>query len=176
MIDPTAFIHPKAHVDEDVTIGARTKVWQFASITRGTVLGEDCSVAPFAVLDGPHFGDRCIISMHVAMGPGFYIGNDVFIGPGVVFANDLWPRVSKDGWDADKFRNGFCTIRVWHGAAIGANAVILPGVVIGHNAVIAANSTVGGNIPDDHVHCRNGVVVPLSKFGTRRRMHEADPC
>jgi acetyltransferase-like isoleucine patch superfamily enzyme len=170
MIDTAAFIHPKAHVEES-TIGARTKVWQFASITRGTVLGEDCNVAPFAVLDGPNFGNRCIVSMHVAMGPGFQIGDDVFIGPGVVLCNDGWPTVSKDGFDADKLRNGFVTIRVGDGAGIGAGAVVLPGVIIGKGAFVAAGAVCDRSVPDGHLFTRTGVIKLLPE--NRRRMRAA---
>jgi acetyltransferase-like isoleucine patch superfamily enzyme len=169
-VDPTAFIHHKAHV-QDSSIGARTKVWQFASITRGTVLGEDCNIAPFAVLDGAKFGNGCIISMHVAMGPGFEVGDRVFIGPSVVFCNDGWPTVSKEGFDADKLRNGFVTIRVGDDAGIGAGAVILPGVTIGKGAFVAAGAVCDRSIPEYHLFTRTGVIRPLPD--NRRRMRAA---
>lgn len=172
-VDPTAFIHEKAHV-EGSRIGARTKVWQFASVTRGTVLGEDCSVAPFAVLDGPVFGDRCIVSMHVAMGPGFRVGNDCFIGPGVVFCNDAWPSADKTGWDADMLRSGRCvTIRMGDGAGVGAGAVILPGVNIGNDAFVAAGATCGRDVPAGHLFKRDGSVVEINTAWARKRMRAA---
>jgi len=131
LIHQTAFIHPLAHVD-GATIGARTKVWQFASITRGTVLGEDCSVSPFAMLDGSVYGDRVIISGGVMAGAGFKVGSDVFLGPNVVLANDCWPFASKDGYRDDLLRNGeHWAVIIEDGAAIGAGAVILPGITIG---------------------------------------------
>lgn len=170
MIDQAAFIHRLAHV-EDATIGARTKVWQFASITRGTVLGEDCSVAPFAVLDGPTFGNRCIISMHVAMGPGFSIGDDVFIGPSVTFCNDAWPTVNKAGWDVTEFHRGAVTIRVGNGSSIGANAVILPGVVIGDGCMIAAGAVVSKDVADHCLYRRDGTIDHI--LGRPRRMRLA---
>ena len=84
MIHFEAFIHPKAHVDrETVRLGAGTKVWQFASITRGTIMGEDCSVSPHAMLDGSIYGDRVIISAGYAAGAGFKVGSAVFLGPNV---------------------------------------------------------------------------------------------
>lgn len=170
MIAESAVIHRLAHVDQS-TVGPRTKVWQFASITRGTVLGEDCNVAPFAVLDGPFIGNRCIISMHVAMGPGFETGDDVFFGPGCVLCNDGWPTVSKEGFDADKLRNGFVTIRVGNGAGIGAGAVILPGITIGAGAFVAAGAVCDRSVPDYHLFTRTGVIRPLPD--NRRRMRAA---
>src|ERR1044072_273206 len=138
-IDPEAFIHPKAHVDS-ATIGPRTKVWQFASVIRGAVLGADCNVASCATLDGPRFGDRCIVSQGVAMGPGFWFGNNIFVGPDVTICNDRGRRFDKKGFDVSRFDGRHWAVVVKDGAAIGANAVVLPGVVIGRNAVVAAGA------------------------------------
>lgn len=171
--DPEAFIHPLAHV-EGSRIGAGTRIWQFASVTRGTILGRDCSVAPFAVLDGPRFGDRCIVSMHVAMGPGFEVGSDVFIGPGVVFANDAFPTVSKTGWDAEALRDGRCvTIRVGNRVGIGAKAVILPGVTLNDGCFVAAGAVCGEDVPAGHLFKRDGSVVEINTAWAKRRMKAA---
>mgnify|MGYP000087069306 CR=1 FL=1 len=70
-IDQTAFIHPKAEVHRDVTIGARTKIWQFASLLRGAVLGDDCTMASGACFDGSRAGNRVILCHNLAAGPGF---------------------------------------------------------------------------------------------------------
>lgn len=144
-------IHPLAFVDGTVTIGALTKVWQFASVIRGAVLGRECTVASNVTLDGPRFGDHCIICPGVDMGPGFLVGNDVFVGPNVVMCNDAWPRTHKTGWDRDEIEqavaNGrFCVV-VEDGASIGANAVIMPGVRIGNGAMIAAGAIVCRDVP-----------------------------
>ncbi|MFN3858123.1 MAG: DapH/DapD/GlmU-related protein [Caulobacter sp.] len=162
-------IHPLAHVDPDCEIGEGSRVWQFASVTRGTVLGEGCSIAPFAVLDGPILGARCVVSMHAAIGPGFVIGDEVFIGPSVTFCNDAWPSVSKDGWSADELRAGAVTIRVGDRTSIGANSVLLPGIVIGEGCMIAAGSVVSRDVPDGHIWRRDGKAEPLWS-GKRRRM------
>lgn len=167
------FIHPKAHV-EDATVGPRTKVWQFASVTGGTVLGADCSVSPFAMLHGPRFGDRCIISGGVMMGPGFHLGDEVFIGPNVTLCNDVWPRAEKTGFDAEGLRSGrIVTVRVGDGASIGANAVILPGVTIGVGAMVAAGAVVDRNVPEHHVVGRDGRIVKINPAWARRRMRAA---
>lgn len=154
MIDPkevssefvTVQIHPLAHV-ENATLGARTKVWQFASVVRGAVLGEDCNVAHGAMIDGSKLGDRCVVGPNAAMGPGFLIGDDVFIGPGVVICNDRWPRTHKVGFDITPFLDGHYTVVIGNGASIGANAVILGGVVIGAGAMIAAGTVVRQDVP-----------------------------
>jgi UDP-2-acetamido-3-amino-2,3-dideoxy-glucuronate N-acetyltransferase len=161
MIAFSAFIHDNAVVDDTVTIGERSKVWQFASITRGTVLGSDCSVSPFAMLDGSIYGDRVIISAGFAAGAGFKVGSDVFIGPNVTLCNDLWPYADKDGYDDATLRGGekFAVV-IGDGACIGANAVVLPGVKIGPRAIVAAGAVVERDVPAGMVHRRNGYVSP----------------
>lgn len=173
-IDPTAFIHSRAHV-EGSTIGARTKVWQFASVIRGTVLGSDCNVASCATLDGSRFGDRCIIGQGASIGPGFVIGNDVFIGPNVTFCNDRWPCTDKRGFDAEALRDGFITICIGHGVSIGANAVILPGVEIGPGAMIAAGSVVNRSVPPHHLFIKNRI-EPIGSDRDFTRMRRAGSC
>lgn len=175
MIHHRAFVHPKAHVDADtVMIGAGTKVWQFASITRGTVLGEDCSVSPFAMLDGSIYGDRVVISGGVKAGAGFKIGSDVFLGPNVVLCNDCWPFATKEGYRDDLLRDGehFAVI-IEDGAAIGAGAVVLPGVRIGAGSVVAAGAVVRGNIPPGHIYQRNDYRALLPDDCRDRRMRWA---
>lgn len=173
MIDETAFVHGRAHVDQ-VTIGPRTKVWQFASVTRGTVIGADCTIAPFALLDGAHLGDRTIFSMYAAAGPGFVIGSDVFIGPGVIFANDAWPRANKDGFDAKALRDGSLVIvRVGDGASIGAGVIILPGHTIGEGAMVAAGVIVDRDVPAHSILTRAGEIVAIDPSRTPRRMKAA---
>lgn len=160
MIDPTARIHPLAHV-EGATIGARSRVWQFATVIRGTILGEDCNVASCATLDGPRFGDRCIISQGVAMGPGFKFGNDIFVGPNVTICNDRWPVTAKEGFDIDRLRNGFWTVIVEDLVGIGANAVVLPGIRISRGSMIAAGAVVDRNVPPFYLFRRDGKLTEL---------------
>lgn len=159
-IDASAFIHPKAHVEE-AKIGARSKVYQFASVTRGTILGQDCIVWPFAMLDGPRFGNRCKIASGVAMGPGFCFGDDCFVGPNVTICNDRWPAAHDDGFDIDALRAGRWTVLVGSQVSIGANAVVLPGVTIGHRAMIGAGAVVDRNVPENHLFRRGGWVEPI---------------
>lgn len=175
MIDPSAFIHPLALVD-GAAVGARSRVWQFASVIRGTVLGEDCNVASGATLDGPMFGDRCIISQNVAMGPGFVFGDDCFIGPNVTICNDRWPRADKEGFDAEAYRYGCVAVRVGNRVSIGANAVVLPGIEIGDDAIIAAGAVVNRSVKSAHLFRRNGTIRPMDPTWAMKRMWRAGEC
>lgn len=157
-----AFIHTKAHV-EGAHIGARVKVWQFASVLRGAVLGEDCVVGSCSVVDAAHVGDRCKIGHGAQLHPGTRIGNDVFVGPGVIFCNDAWPRVAVDGFDAVGLLSGdVVTTQVMDGATVGAGCVILPGVVIGVGAVVAAGVNLRRSVPNYHLVKASGAIVPLA--------------
>ena len=172
MIDKMAYIHPKAHTDDSVSIGPGTKIWQFASVIRGAKVGADCSIATGCCIDGSVIGDRCVIAHNLAMGPGFLIGDDVFIGPNVTFCNDAWPRASKHGFDARKFNSFQWAVIVEKGASIGAGAVILPGVRIGARAMIGANSVVTRDVEPDTLWMMNGETQEI--VHDKRRMRFAD--
>lgn len=175
-IDASAVIHPLAHVGDDVRIGARTRVWQFASVIRGARLGRDCTVSSGVTVDGAVFGDRCVIQQGVTLAPGMLFGNDVFVGPNVSICNDVWPRASKEGFDLAALRSGQWAVIVKDGASIGAGAVVLPGVVIGADAMVAAGSVVVRNVPDHHLWKRDGSVAPIDRDRLPRRMKRASPC
>jgi acetyltransferase-like isoleucine patch superfamily enzyme len=148
LISPLAFV-------KDATIGAGTKVWQFASVIEATI------------------GERCIISAGVFLGPGTLVGNDCFIGMSVSICNDMWPSVDKDGFDIEQFRAGKWAVIVGDGSTIGANAVILPGVAIGRGSFVAAGAVVDRNVPDGFLWRRNGYLTAMPENRRAKRMREA---
>lgn len=171
-VDPTAFIHRLALV-EGSTVGARTRIWQFASVIRGAVIGADCNIASGACIDGSEIGDGCIIAHNLAMGPGFRLGREVFVGPNVTFCNDLWPRAAKGGFDVTRYQGSDMAVIVADGASIGAGAVILPGVHIGAGAMVGANAVVTANVPDGHVWTGNGQIRPIRDEHLKERIRFA---
>lgn len=169
-----AQIHPLAHVQAGTEIGARTKIWQFASVIRNARIGEDCSIATCSIIDGSRIGDRCIVSHGAFIDPGIQIGNDVFIGPFVAMCNDAWPRVDKFEFDMNAFITGeFVTTRIEDGASVGASVVILPGVVIGAGAMISAGAVVDKDVPALHLFKRDGSMVQIDPARPVRRMRRA---
>jgi acetyltransferase-like isoleucine patch superfamily enzyme len=154
-----ATIHPLAYVDDTVRLGKGTIIRQFASLSRGVVMGEDCRVSPHVMMDGSRYGNGVIISAGFSAGAGFLVGDNVFIGPGVTLCNDVWPFASKDGYDDAALRSGekFAVI-IDDGAAIGAGAVLLPGVRIGKGSVVAAGAIVAHSIAAGMVFNANGYV------------------
>lgn len=175
MISPSAFIHARAHV-EGATVGPRTRIWQFASVIRGAWLGADCNVGSCTIIDGARIGDGCTIGHGVSLNPGIEIGPGVFIGPNAIFCNDLWPSISKAGFDIDALLSQeFVTTRICGGASIGAGAILLPGVVVGAGVMIAAGATVDRSVPPNHLFRRDGEMVQIDPHRARRRMIPAAP-
>lgn len=158
MIHWNAKIHPQACVDRDKChIGDGTRVWQFASIIRDASIGDNCSIGSCAVVDMAFIGDRCSIGHGAQVHPGVLIGSGVFVGPGAIFCNDMWPSVSKDGWDYDHL-GAVPVIQVDDGASIGAGVIIMPGVRIGKNAMVAAGAVVTKDVPAGELWLRNGML------------------
>lgn len=173
-VHPHAVIHPAAHVQVGCTIGARTRVWQFASVIRKAGIGEDCRIAAGAMVDGSIVGHRSIISHAAFIDPGMVIGNDVFIGPFVAMCNDVWPRTDKAGFDMEALISGeIVTTRIDDGASVGAGAILMPGVVIGRMAMVAAGAVVTGNVPDHCLYHRDGRIVEIDERREVTRMRMA---
>lgn len=154
-------VHPKAHVDDTCDVHPLATIWQFASVTGGTVIGRHTVVSPGAMLHGPVIGDDCRISAGVAMGAGFLVRDRVFIGPNVTLCNDAWPRVDKTGYRPDQYGPGQWCIVIEEEASIGANSVILPGIRIGRGAMIAAGSRVDADVPDSTLWFPDGTSVAI---------------
>lgn len=174
MIHDGPMIHERAYVDKDCSFGDGTFVWQFASVIRGAVIGQRCSIAANAIVDKAKLGDCVLVGHGASIHPGTVIENDVFIGPGSIICNDRWPRVSKAGFD-------FCalstrsTVVIKEGASIGAGAIILPGVVIGAGSMVAAGVVVDRPVPSGQILRRDGSLEPMPPDdGASRRMHYAD--
>lgn len=169
MIHDTAFIHPLAVTDGVGSIGARSRVWQFASVIRGAVLGEGCSVGACAIVDGAKLGDGCAIAHGASVHPGAVLGAHVFVGPGAVICNDAWPRTHKRGWSMPDRP----MVIADEGASIGANAIILPGVHIGRGAMVGAGVVCGHDVPEGMLMLDNQVCVPIGDEARKVRLRFA---
>lgn len=138
------FVHPQA-VCESANIGAGTRVWAFAHILPGAVIGAECNVCDNVFIENDVVvGDRVTIKCGVQLWDGMKVEDDVFIGPNVTFTNDKFPR-SKI-YPEKKSRT---VIR--RGASIGANATILPGLSVGANAMIGAGAVVTRSVPPNAI-------------------------
>lgn len=138
------------------------------------MVGEDCVIASVVLVDGARIGDRCRLQHAAALGPGAWLGCDVFIGPHVIICNDMFPQAGKTGFDIDSLRDKKCVV-IADGASVGAHAVILPGVTIGAGAVIAAAVAVDRDVPADHLFRRDGRIVPIDPERALNRMRLVRP-
>ncbi|MEG1427394.1 MAG: DapH/DapD/GlmU-related protein [Oscillospiraceae bacterium] len=137
------FIHESSYVDENVIIGAGTKIWHFCHIQSGAVLGENCVLGQNVnISNNVRIGKGVKIQNNVAVYEGVELEDYVFCGPSMVFTNDLTPR--------SKYPKGgkYVKTRVCYGASIGANATIVCGNTIGKWALIASGAVVTRDVPD----------------------------
>ena len=144
-----AYVHPTAHVEDDVVLGAGTRVWHQAQVRTRARIGARCIVGKGVFVDfDVVIGDDCKLQNYSCVYHGVRLGRGVFIGPHVVFTNDLRPRATDpqfrplaDGdWEVGETSVG-------DGAAIGANSTILPGRTIGAWAMVGAGAVVTRDVP-----------------------------
>jgi UDP-2-acetamido-3-amino-2,3-dideoxy-glucuronate N-acetyltransferase len=131
-----AFIHEKAVVEDDVTVGDGTRVWHHAHVRAGARVGADCNIGGSVFVgEGVVIGNGCKLINGAFLPAGVTLEDDVFVGPAVVFTNDLWPRAANPDWE-------LVTTVVRRGASIGANATVICGREVGEHATVGAGSVV----------------------------------
>ena len=130
----------------NVTMGRNVRTFGFVNLY-DCAIGDDSKIGTFVEIQrGVRIGRRCKISSHSFICEGVTIGDDVFVGHGVMFTNDRHPRASIDGqpitdqWTLEE------TV-VENGVSIGSNATIVCGVTIGANAAIGAGAVVTRDVP-----------------------------
>jgi acetyltransferase-like isoleucine patch superfamily enzyme len=134
----------------NVTCGENTKIIEPANLY-DCFLGSDCFVGPFVEIQkGVKIGDRCKIQSHSFICELVTIGNDCFIGHGVMFVNDKF----SEGGPAQGKKELWGHITIADHTSIGSNATILP-VSICANVVIGAGSVVTKNITESGVYAGN---------------------
>ena len=142
IINDGAFVHESSFIDDNVTIGSRTKVWHFSHIMSNCEIGDDCSLGQNVVI-GPNVsvGSRVKIQNNVSVYEGVTLEDDVFCGPSCVFTNVINPRSEIER--KDEYQK---TI-VRRGASIGANATIICGNDLGEYCFIAAGAVITKEVP-----------------------------
>ncbi len=136
------FQHPMAVVEAGAVIGRGTRIWAFAHVLSGAVIGEDCNICDHTFVEGRvRIGNRVTVKSGVYLWDGLILEDDVFIGPAAVFTNDLRPRSRKP---LDEIPQ---TV-LQQGCTVGANCTVLPGLTLGRWAMIGAGAVVTHNVPD----------------------------
>lgn len=136
--------HPNALV-ESQQIGPGTRIWAFAHVLPGAVVGADCNLCDHTFLENDVvLGDRVTIKCGVQVWDGVTLEDDVFVGPNATFTNDTFPR-------SRQYPEDFARTVVRQGASIGANATILAGLTIGRNAMVGAGAVVTKDVPPNAI-------------------------
>lgn len=139
-------------VDADVKLGKNLRLSKYINLY-GCEIGDECKIGAFVEIQkNAIVGKRCKISSHTFICEGVTIEDNVFIGHGVTFINDTYPRaVTEDGrlqteadWKIER------TV-VKKGASIGSGATILANISIGENAIVGAGSVVTKDVPPSSI-------------------------
>jgi UDP-2-acetamido-3-amino-2,3-dideoxy-glucuronate N-acetyltransferase len=176
-----ARIHPTAIVEDGVTIGDRTAVWDHAHVRRGAQIGSDCIIGGKTHIGyDVRIGNLVKINSFVFVCPLVTIEDGVMVSAGTIFTNDRTPRAATP--DLTSLRpsepdENTKPTRVCAGATIGAGCVIGCDLVIGRFAMVGMGSVVTRSVPDFHLVmgnpavfagfvCRCGTVLVRASRGT----------
>lgn len=134
----------------NVTLGEDVRIYSFVN-AYGCEIGDESRVGAFVEIQkGVKIGRRCKISSHSFICEGVMIEDNVFVGHGVMFTNDKFPRATNtDGTPQTEENWTVIPTLVKKGASIGSNATILAGLTIGENAMIGAGAVVTKDVPDN---------------------------
>ena len=144
----------------DVRLGLNVKLSKFINLY-GCQIGDETKIGAFVEIQkNAIVGNRCKISSHTFVCEGVVIEDAVFVGHGVTFINDSYPRAtnangelqSEADWKVEQ-------TRVKKGASIGSGSTILSKVVIGENAIIGAGSVVTRDVPANAIVAGNPAQV-----------------
>jgi acetyltransferase-like isoleucine patch superfamily enzyme len=135
-------------IADDVKLGANVKLSRFINLY-GCEIGDETKIGAFVEIQkNARVGKRCKISSHTFICEGVEIEDQVFVGHGVVFINDTYPRATTatGGLQTDADWKVERT-RVCKGASIGSGATVLANLTIGENAIVGAGSVVTHDVP-----------------------------
>lgn len=139
------YIHKSSIIDDNVSIGKKTKIWHFSHIQSGVKIGEKCVLGQNVNIgNNVVIGNNVKIQNNVSVYEGVQLDDNVFCGPSMVFTNVILPRSEFPVNSPNSYKK----TKVKYSASIGANATILCGIVIGEYAMIGAGSVVLSNVPD----------------------------
>lgn len=135
-------VHPAGLCESD-DVGAGTRIWAFAHVLPGAVVGKDCNICDGAFVENDAvLGDRVTVKNGTLVFAGVTCEDEVFLGPNVLFTNDLRPRAH-----LRKGKDELERTLVRRGASLGAGVVVVCGHVIGEYAFAAAGSVIATDVP-----------------------------
>jgi UDP-2-acetamido-3-amino-2,3-dideoxy-glucuronate N-acetyltransferase len=130
---------PMKRIAPDVKLGENVRIFDFVNLY-GCEIGDNTMIGPFVEIQrGVKIGKSCRIQSHAFICTGVTIEDNVFIGHGVVFTNDPYPRANAPAPDVPT------VVGSW--ASIGSNATVLCGLTIGERAIVGAGAVVTKDVP-----------------------------
>jgi UDP-2-acetamido-3-amino-2,3-dideoxy-glucuronate N-acetyltransferase len=144
----------------DVKLGKDVKIYDFVNLY-GCEIGDESKIGTFVEIQrGARIGRRVKISSHTFICEGVQIEDQVFVGHGVTFINDKYPRATTRSGELQTDRDWQVVATVVRrGASIGSGSTILCGVEIGENAIVGAGSVVTRNVPPGAIVAGNPASV-----------------
>jgi UDP-2-acetamido-3-amino-2,3-dideoxy-glucuronate N-acetyltransferase len=132
----------------DVKLGQRVKIYAFTNLY-GCEIGDDVKIGTFVEIQkGVRVGNQCKISSHSFLCEGVTLDEGVFVGHGVTFINDRFPKATNAQGELQTEADWACVpTTVKRGASIGSGATILCGITIGEGATVGAGSVVTKDVP-----------------------------
>jgi len=151
-------------VSPDVKFGRGVKLFAFVNLY-GCEIGDETMLGTFVEIQkGVRVGARCKISSHTFICEGVTIEDEVFVGHGVIFVNDRFPRATAASGTLQTATDWSCQqTLIKRGASIGSGATILGGVTIGEKSIVGAGSVVTKDVPP-------GVIVAGNPARVLRRI------
>ena len=147
-------------ISEDVVLGEGAVVYDFVNLY-GCEIGDESRIGTFVEIQrGARIGRRCKISSHSFICEGVEIGDGVFVGHGVMFTNDLFPRATRPDGSLQGSEDWSCVpTYVEDGASIGSGATLLCGIRIGAGALVGAGAVVTRDVPPHTIVAGNPAKV-----------------
>jgi acetyltransferase-like isoleucine patch superfamily enzyme len=158
-------------ISDDVTCGREVIIHHPELVNLyGCDIGDESRIGTFVEIQkGARVGNRCKISSHTFICEGVQISDNVFIGHGVVFINDAYPKAVTDSGELQTDADwSVVPTLVKKGASIGSNVTVLCGITIGKDALVGAGAVVTKSVPDYAVV----VGVPARIIGDVRTKRE----
>jgi acetyltransferase-like isoleucine patch superfamily enzyme len=147
-IDNSALENEYVCIGTNVTLGNGVKLSRFINLY-GCSIGDETKIGAFVEIQkNASIGRRCKISSHTFICEGVTIEDNVFVGHGVMFTNDLYPRATNADGDLQTEKDWVVERTVVRrGASIGSGAAILAGLEIGEGAMVGAGAVVTKDVP-----------------------------
>ena len=151
-------------IADNVKLGRNVKLYNFVN-AYGCQIGDDTQIGTFVEIQkNACIGARCKISSHSFICEGVTIEDEVFVGHGVMFINDLFPMATTADGKLQNEQDWQCIpTTVKRRASIGSNATILSGVTIGENALVGAGAVITRDVPDNGVVAGNPATLIREK-------------